>query len=497
MSRPRRLSALPGPLIAAVTFVPTFLAVFFSLSSLMGATERQGATRPTPALSTALKPDPGTRPAPTLSEAVRDPFVAPPILDSTPPSDPREALRGPVAEDAPVPTIESTKPWLPPAPPRVSPSPVPRASRDPRSRAAPSAAGRRPERRPSGHPRPRPPSRPAKAGASGPRRRRSRIGKRPRAWPAASSSRVTRSRSDRIVGARPWVVWIGAQPRGGERRRSLYRYPAPATPKRTGHRAALPVMYVGAQLRRRFAAAAPAPLYRCSACSSRHRRALLWSVFGVVPRISAARVLLLFTDCSVLRISCFSPSSSVVPTGSTTTLARSAGGAPSGAIGRQSARDHPVLARDHRALDDVAQLAHIARPGVLAEQLERRLVDAAHLPLVLLVELGHERLREERDVLGAPAQRRERDRQHVDPVVEILPERAVLHRLRHVLVGRARRPARPPRPRRGRRCAAPGCPAGRGGTWPAGSSSSRRSRRGRWSRRRPARSSRAAASSRR
>ncbi|HTG09435.1 MAG TPA: hypothetical protein VK746_01460 [Candidatus Eisenbacteria bacterium] len=213
-----RLSALPGPLIAAVTFVPTFLAVFFTLSSLMGATSHKGPSADA-GVSTALKSDPGTRPAPTLSEAVRDPFVAPPILDSTPPSDPREALRGPVAEDAPVPTIESTKPWLPPAPPRVSPSPVPepRVTRAPEPPRQPQAAVlNAPERAPAAAP-------------------AVEIRKGGRDWtPAAAfadreaAARLASSiqqqgypveiRQDQSA-TRPWVVWIGAQPRGGDRRR--------------------------------------------------------------------------------------------------------------------------------------------------------------------------------------------------------------------------------------------------------------------------------------
>src|SRR5438067_13874219 len=41
---------------------------------------------------------------------------------------------------------------------------------------------------------------------------------------------------------------------------------------------------------------------------------LLWSVFRLMPRLSAARVLLLFVDSSVFRMSCRSASSTVVPT---------------------------------------------------------------------------------------------------------------------------------------------------------------------------------------
>ncbi len=61
----------------------------------------------------------------------------------------------------------------------------------------------------------------------------------------------------------------------------------------------------------------------------------------MVPRISAARVLLLLTEASVRRISSRSPSSSVVPSGSTTTFARSGGVVPSGDSGRHSGVTSP------------------------------------------------------------------------------------------------------------------------------------------------------------
>ena len=218
------LSALPGPLIAAVTFVPTFLAVFFTLSSLMGATSLKGPSADA-GVSTALKSDPGTRPAPTLSEAVRDPFAAPPILDSAPPSDAREALRGPVAEDAPVPTIdpvptiESIKPWLPPAPPRVPPSPVPepRVTRAPEPPHQPQAAVlTAPERAPA--------AAPAVETRKGGRDWTPAAAFADREAAARLASSIQQQgypveiRQDQSA-TRPWVVWIGAQPRGGDRRR--------------------------------------------------------------------------------------------------------------------------------------------------------------------------------------------------------------------------------------------------------------------------------------
>jgi hypothetical protein len=212
------LAALPGPLIAAATFVPTFLAVFFTLSSLMGATTLKGPSADA-GVSTALKSDPGTRPAPTLSEAVRDPFVAPPILDSIPPSDPREAPRGPVAEDAPVPTSEPTKPSLPPVPPRVSPSPVPepRVTRAPEPPRQPQAAVlNAPERAPA--------AAPAVETRTGGRDWTPAAAFADREAAARLASSIQQQgypveiRQDQSA-TRPWVVWIGAQPRAGDRRR--------------------------------------------------------------------------------------------------------------------------------------------------------------------------------------------------------------------------------------------------------------------------------------
>src|SRR5713226_2065500 len=75
----------------------------------------------------------------------------------------------------------------------------------------------------------------------------------------------------------------------------------------------------------------PAPGKLCGECpqlaiwpaSLLQRRVLLCRVFGVVPRMAAARVLLLLTDSSVLKMSSRSPCSSVVPRGRSTASARS------------------------------------------------------------------------------------------------------------------------------------------------------------------------------
>src|SRR5215831_5639087 len=102
--------------------------------------------------------------------------------------------------------------------------------------------------------------------------------------------------------------------------------------------------------------------------------------------------------------------------------------------------DELLVATHHRPLDDVAQLTDVAGPRMVAEAHHGRLVDPLDLPSVLLVELCDEGLHEERDVLGPLAQRRERDGEHVDPIVQILPEGLVTHSLGGVAVGRGHDP---------------------------------------------------------
>src|SRR5262245_41144583 len=98
--------------------------------------------------------------------------------------------------------------------------------------------------------------------------------------------------------------------------------------------------------------------------------------------------------------------------------------------------DELLVTAHHRSLDDVTELADVAGPRVVVEAHHGRLVHPLDLPPVLLVELGDEGLHEERDVLGPLAQRRERDGQHVDPVVQVFAEGLVAHGLAGVAVGR-------------------------------------------------------------
>ena len=97
--------------------------------------------------------------------------------------------------------------------------------------------------------------------------------------------------------------------------------------------------------------------------------------------------------------------------------------------------DEAAAADHHGALDHVAQLAHVARPVIALQLLLDLGGEAADLAIVLPVELVDERLGEERDVLAPLAQRRQVDREHVEPVEEVLAQLAVGDRLGRVLVG--------------------------------------------------------------
>jgi hypothetical protein len=218
---------LPGPVIAATTFVPTFLAVFFGLSYLLGHQAGPMASAPVPS-ATRLMSDKGTPGTPPRSEALRDPFVAPRTVDppstrpsdpreATRPSDPREAPRGPSAEDTPTPPVDQAAPTLPPALPPTLPPAQPRAGRLAEPPRQPQAAvlNTTPERTPV--------PRTSARDTSG------------REWTPAAAF-ADRDAAGRLASSiqqqgypveirqeqsstRPWVVWIGAQPRGGERRR--------------------------------------------------------------------------------------------------------------------------------------------------------------------------------------------------------------------------------------------------------------------------------------
>src|SRR6478672_3101446 len=91
-----------------------------------------------------------------------------------------------------------------------------------------------------------------------------------------------------------------------------------------------------------------------------------------------------------------------------------------------------VREHDH-ALDEVPELAHVAGPGILDEELHCRGRDAGERTVVLRREIANEAAHEERDVARALPQRRQVDAEDVEAVVQVGPEASV----RDVLAQRA------------------------------------------------------------
>jgi hypothetical protein len=207
---------LRGLAIAAATFVPTVLAVFFGLPYLLGsATTARTAGPPSPSppvaalapLSSEVGPDVTASLSETLRPDSTDRGSAPPAItprvfdDSTPRESPE---RGP--------RVEPTTPRAP-EPAAVAPTSDP---------ALPPAAVRAPE-----------PARPAMA-RSGPEPRSTPGASKPGEWSPAAAF-ADREAAGRLASSiekqgypvevrqdgsssRPWVVWIGPQPSGARRR---------------------------------------------------------------------------------------------------------------------------------------------------------------------------------------------------------------------------------------------------------------------------------------
>src|SRR5207247_7281173 len=85
--------------------------------------------------------------------------------------------------------------------------------------------------------------------------------------------------------------------------------------------------------------------------------------------------------------------------------------------------------------DDIFELAYVSRPPVAAENLQCRVCDALNALSELDVIPAKEETRKIRQVLDALAQRRHPDRNDVEPVVQVLPERPLLHRPFEIDVG--------------------------------------------------------------
>ena len=107
-------------------------------------------------------------------------------------------------------------------------------------------------------------------------------------------------------------------------------------------------------------------------------------------------------------------------------------------VGEQVLQLHraTLCRQDHAALDQVFQLAHVARPVVVHQRLQGALADAAQALVVQRGEARKQVARERLDVGAALAQRRDANRVDVEPVQQVAAEAPLRHRLVEVDVGR-------------------------------------------------------------
>jgi len=193
---PTAADALPilplrGLVIAAATFVPVFLAIFFGLPYLLGnTTTARTAGTPGPSPPVAATAPLGTEVGPDVT-ASRESLERSSPVEPTTPRAPEPAPAAPATEPAPPPA-------LPPAPSRT-PEP-----------ASPAVARSAPAPRPTPEA-----SRPGEwtpAAAFADREAAGRL--------ASSIQKQGYPVEVRQDGSssRPWVVWIGAQPSGARRR---------------------------------------------------------------------------------------------------------------------------------------------------------------------------------------------------------------------------------------------------------------------------------------
>ena len=86
--------------------------------------------------------------------------------------------------------------------------------------------------------------------------------------------------------------------------------------------------------------------------------------------------------------------------------------------------DARMRADDHEPLDQIAQLAHVSRPGVTRQHGQRRIAEFLGSAAVGGAEFGEEMARQAGNVLDAFAQGGHREGNHVEAIEKVLPEQA-------------------------------------------------------------------------
>ena len=97
--------------------------------------------------------------------------------------------------------------------------------------------------------------------------------------------------------------------------------------------------------------------------------------------------------------------------------------------------DAGLRIHDHDALHQIAQLAHVARPGIFFERAQSLFGQFLGLAPVGGGEFLQEMIRQQAHVLDTLAQRRDMERHHVQAVEQILAKIAALDFFFEILVG--------------------------------------------------------------
>src|SRR5262249_28757999 len=94
-------------------------------------------------------------------------------------------------------------------------------------------------------------------------------------------------------------------------------------------------------------------------------------------------------------------------------------------------RDRDLWARrqDHGAFERVLELTHIAWPGILLQHLQCCWRDREPRAVDLTAIVGQKMLHQRRNVLAPVPQWRQGEGDHIEPVVQVLAEGPLLHRL--------------------------------------------------------------------
>src|SRR5208282_5871092 len=103
---------------------------------------------------------------------------------------------------------------------------------------------------------------------------------------------------------------------------------------------------------------------------------------------------------------------------------------------RKQIHVHRLVGGKHNgALDDVLELAHIARPIVVHQELHRGVRETSRRLVVFAAELVEKALDELRDIFLALAEGRQLQRNDVEAVIQVLAETAFANQLHQIFVG--------------------------------------------------------------